>query len=349
VHSGQQAFEADTEAILRSDAIEVHAAAPRAGTRIHLAGVHSPVRYTRLPEWVAQQLQRLCEAFPVRVRYNGVELERPLADPALPWRETAMGRVLVDLHASQSWRALPIGSAFGGQVILLRDDLPARLPDRQYLLNEETDRARIQAAVDEAFRQALMDARTTRSGPEFVASYADICLFSSNADLLNDIPWAPRAWFRDWIDHPPGHRCFERSGLGGVVDEAALDEAGVWRIEEDDDEEFTAASWLCARDGFPSSANRVGMLPTLAPRRTLDGGPVCLDDRDRQTKRCRKVRRLAQALDRRTDLCLAGPFPSPQSRLRNPPETRRGDDSTRHDPSAPQTTFQFLKQLLTVT
>jgi hypothetical protein len=165
-----------------------------------------------------------------------------------------MGRVLVDLHASQDWRAflqgLPIGSETGSQVILLRDDLPARLPDRQHLLNEETDNPRIQAAVNEAFRQALMDARKTRPGPEFVASYADICLFSSNADLLNEIPWAPRAWFRDWIDHPPGHRCFERSGLEGVVDEAALDEAGVWRIGEDDDEEFTAQSWLCARGGF---------------------------------------------------------------------------------------------------
>jgi hypothetical protein len=55
-----------------------------------------------------------------------------------------------------------------------------------------------------------------------------------------------------------------------------------------------------------------GLIPVLR-KIFADGGYVCLDDKDRQTKRCRKVRRLAQALDRRTHLCMAGAFPSPQS------------------------------------
>jgi hypothetical protein len=258
VHSGEQAFEASTAAILRGDDIEVHAAESRIGTRIHLTGVSSSLGHLSLPEWVKQQLQRLCEAFPVRVRYNGIELERPLADPALPWRETAMGRVLIDLHAPLKWRSflqgLPIGHVPMGlqyQIILLRDDLPARLPDRQHLLDEEADHPRIQAAVGEAYRQALIEAKKTWPEHEFVTLYAGACLSSSNADLLNDIRLVPRSWFRDWANDPPGHHLFRKGHApDGVIREAALNEAGVWRIDEEEDEEFTAETWLCAQNAF---------------------------------------------------------------------------------------------------
>ncbi|ATE58749.1 ATP-binding protein [Thauera sinica] len=261
VHSGSQSFRASTAAIIRGDDIEVRHAPPLTGTEIRLDGVQSPQAGLGLSEWIGQRLERLCEAFPVRVSFNGTELARPLADASLPWRDTPMGRVLLDLSSSpKHWRCflqgLPIGrvptfdpSAY--QVILLRDDIIARLPDRQYLLNEEDDHRRIQAAIDGAYRQALIEAKESLSGREFVELYAETCLSSSNADLLNDIPFALCEWFRNWEGNPPGYyRYREWYPLDGIATRAALQEVGVWCIESDRDDEPTAEVYLQARQTF---------------------------------------------------------------------------------------------------
>ena len=109
-----------------------------------------------LAEWAERELRRLCEAFPVQVSFNGQDILRPLARPDLPWRETPIGRILINLEAHRHfWRGflqgLPIGSHgpyASQQVVQLRDDMIARLPDRQHLLNEDEDRSRIQSAID---------------------------------------------------------------------------------------------------------------------------------------------------------------------------------------------------------
>jgi hypothetical protein len=271
VHSLDKAFRAATAAIIGGEEVEVIAAPARAGTEIRLCGVEPPYQGPTLTEWVAQQLVRLCEAFPVRVTFNGTEFDRPLSRPGLPWRDTAVGQVLIDLNGAPSQyrcylQGLPIGSVPSSpdhQIVVLRDDMIARPPDRRHLLNEDEDHKRIRAAVEEAFRQALTEAKDRLSGAEFVMQYASTCLSSSNADLLNDIPFVPRSWFRDWTHEPPGFRThwgryWDRHQAEGVVAREALQEVGVWAIDAEDDEDVpTAEVYLAARQVFLLEEHRL--------------------------------------------------------------------------------------------
>lgn len=281
VHSGNQAFNAATATIIRGDAIEVYSEPSRVGTEIRLDGVQSPQANLSLPQWVEHQLKTLCEAFPVRVSLNNVDIARPLADASLPWRQTPVGRVMLDLDAAPTqWRCflqgLPIGRVptfSKHQVVLLRDDMIARLPDRQHLLNEEADHPRIQAAIREAYRQALLENKERLATYEFVELYAETCLSSSNADLLNDMPFAPRAWFRNWENHPAGHlRYWERYPLNGISARAALEETGVWSIDSDGEDDLAVETYLEARQAFLLEEHRLDanhwlrqMVKTAAP------------------------------------------------------------------------------------
>lgn len=266
VHSGSHAFRAATATIIRGDAIEVYSTRPHTGTEVRLDGVQSPVPAFTLQEWVGGQLEQLCEAFPVRVSLNGIDISHPLADASLPWRQTSVGRILLDLSAYPTqWRCflqgLPIGSApvFSKyQIVLLRDDMVARLPDRQRLLNEEADHPRIQEAISEAYRQALLEAKEQLAGSKFVELYAEICLSSSNAELLNDVPFAPRAWFRNWKADPAGYRyAWNHYPLKGTSARVTLEEAGVWFIKSDGDDEFALETYLEARQAFLLEEHRL--------------------------------------------------------------------------------------------
>ncbi|MCC4595464.1 ATP-binding protein [Xanthomonas campestris pv. phormiicola] len=285
VHSVDQAFQAETASIIRGSDVEVIPAPLRIGTQIRLNGVASPQTGMNLPDWVRRELARLCEAFPVPVSLNGVAIARPLADPSLKWRQTTMGQVLLSLSAPRTeWRCflqgLPIGTRprlNDHQVVLLRDNLIARPPDRQHLLNETEDNKRIQAAIDQAYREALIEAKANLSGSEFVERHGSDCLRSSNADLLNDVPFAQRSWFRNWADEPPGYRRFwERYLLGGIVAKEALEEAGVWQVGEDATDEHAAHVYLEVREAFLLEEAYLdpghwlsGMVKTIEPSRIV--------------------------------------------------------------------------------
>jgi hypothetical protein len=135
----------------------------------------------------------------------------------------------------------------------LRDDLLARLPDRQHLLNESEDHLRIQAAIDTVFREALIEAKERMAGRDFVLNYRETCLSSANADLLNDIAFAPLGWFRDWNADPAGFVCWwDFHDRKGIATAEELQQRGVWRIENDGEieEDFAAQAYLEARCAF---------------------------------------------------------------------------------------------------
>jgi len=271
VHSGEQAFEAETAAIINGDSITVQSKPPRTGTEVRLTGVASPDPVKRLRVWVEKELERLCLAFPVPVFYNGVEVPRPFADKTLPWRKTRMGKVLINLKASPSkWCAflqgLPIGDTdscnYRGwhQTVLLPDGTLAKLPDRQHLLNAEQDNKRIQAAVNMAYREALMEAKAGLSPEAFITRHARNCLDSRNADLLNDVPFAPLDWFRDWGDEPAGFRHdWNRCYRDGLVSREKAETRGVWRMTESDDERdtFAVQVYLQAAQAFVLEEERL--------------------------------------------------------------------------------------------
>jgi len=248
VHSGEQAFEADTAAIINGDAITVRTKPARTGTEIRLTGVQSPDPTKRLRVWVAKELERLCQAFPVAVFCNGAEIARPFADKTLPWRKTRMGKVLIDLSIlPDQWRTflqgLPIGDHhdYGRyHALLLPKGTLAKLPDRQHLLNAEQDKKRIQAAVNIAYRETLMEAKASLSARDFVEQYASTCMHSDNADLLNDVPFVPLNWFRNWEEEPAGHRKdWQHCHTPGFVSREEVQARGVWRIDYDQFDDYS--------------------------------------------------------------------------------------------------------------
>jgi endonuclease YncB( thermonuclease family) len=271
VHSLDKVFRATTAAVIDGEEIEVMSAPARVGTEIRLCGVEPPYSGPTLAEWVAQQLARLCEAFPVRVTFNGTEFERPLSQPGLAWRDTDVGQVLIDLKGAPSQyrsylQGLPIGgwpSSQQHQIVVLRDDMIARPPDRQHLLHEEEDGKHIRAAVEHAFRQELIEAKARLSGEQFLMEFGTTCLDSSNADLLNDIPCALRSWFRDWDSEPPGYRSYasrywKRVKPEGIICRETLQDAGVWSIDAECDEDVpTAEVYLEARQVFMLEEHRL--------------------------------------------------------------------------------------------
>jgi hypothetical protein len=258
VHSGARSFDAATDEIILGAEICVHKAPLLTGTKVRLVGVESPFANITLIDWVRDQLERLCEAFPIPVSFNGTELPRPLADPTLEWRETEMGRVLINLEAGvHHWRAflqyLPLGHRDKDpqHIILLRDDVRARLPDRQSLLSPETNGPRIAAALRYAYRGALLKEKQDLGDAAFIEHYAEQCLLTENGDLLTDIPFASGAWFRDWENQPPGFtRDWDQTSLEGSIDTESL-QGRTWTIEEDEDvETFVCESYISARSDY---------------------------------------------------------------------------------------------------
>ncbi|WP_193073100.1 ATP-binding protein [Pseudomonas sp. FME51] len=261
VHSRDKLFSARTAEIIAGEPIEEDVAGFHLeGTAIHLEGIKPVQAGQDLSTWVECELLRLCEAFPVPIWLNGAEVPRPLAKPDLHWRETPMGKVLINLSGTRTqWRCflqgLPIGrlpTSQKHQVVLLPDSTLAKLPDRKHLLNETEDHPRIQAAVNQAYREALIEKKQALAASDFVTYYAHICLNSSNADLLNDVPLVPLAWFRDWDEEPAGYRQYWRRSLGrsGVIVQQALEVLGVWQIEPDDEVVPTAEIYLEAANAF---------------------------------------------------------------------------------------------------
>lgn len=260
VHSGELAFDARTADIIAGEAIEVLAHEPRTGTQIRLYAVKTDQMAFDLRNWVQRHLVSLCEAFPVPVSFNGTEIPRPLADPSLAWRNTTVGRVLIDIGASHlDWRCflqgLPIGDQGwprGKHIVLLRDDMIARLPDRQRLLDEEAEKLRIQGAINIAMREVLVETKASMDIARFLANHGGACLNTGNADLLNDIPFAKLSWFRDRqaLRSKYAHVC-EDPDHRGVIAAAILNEAGVWDIEIDgSDDDFASIAYVGARNGL---------------------------------------------------------------------------------------------------
>jgi hypothetical protein len=103
----------------------------------------------------------------------------------------------------------------------------------------------LKPAMDNTLRQELIDAKARLGGREFVVLHAEACLASSNADLLNDIPFVPRSWFRDWTGYCNPY--WKRPKLSGLSAQDALKDVDVWCIESDPYDELTAEVYLEAR------------------------------------------------------------------------------------------------------
>lgn len=260
VHSLDHAFDARTALIIDGKSVATFPIERRAGTRIRLDSVKIPEADDDLCAWVGTELERLCEAFPVPVFLNGVEVPRPLAQSDLKWRSVDVGKVLINLgHYRGAWRCflqgLPIEQdrhryySRSGHVVILSDGIPAKLPDRQLLLGGEKMRDAIGLAVARAYREALEEEKERLGGKSFLESYADQCLQSGCVDLLNDIPYALPEWFRDWEAQAPGlDGEYARVGMRGeTIERDSLLQIGVWEIATSTVDTCPAEVYLASR------------------------------------------------------------------------------------------------------
>lgn len=105
--------------------------------------------------------------------------------------------------------------------------------------------------MNQAYRDALIAKKQVLAANDFVGHYAHTCLDSSNDDLLNDVPFVPRGWFRDWSLQPAGYRDYwQRHMASGIVARGALEAVGVWQIDADENDALTAEVYLQVANAF---------------------------------------------------------------------------------------------------
>jgi len=105
-----------------------------------------------------------------------------------------------------------------------------------------------------------MEAKASLSAEAFIVQHSRHCLDSRNADLLNDVPFAPLNWFRDWGDEPAGFRHdWNRCYRDGLVSREEIEARGVWHMAASDDERdtFAAQVYLQAAQAFVLEEERL--------------------------------------------------------------------------------------------
>ena len=257
VTSGAQQVDFDCAAALAQQPIEVtNTDASLPGTCVHLQGV-------TLPDWQAR-IERLCVGFPVPVWLNGQELPRPLGLDALDTQASAIGQVfllgrhdgwsntdlMVFLQGLCVWRS-PYSVVTQVNVVHLDSrQFLARLPDRDKLVDEDVQLARIQATVQHAWHQVLLGRLQQLDELHFLERYyRSVQRWQQNA-LLNGLTLLPREVCQR-IEHYP-----EQTEAGwerylqpctAPVSRQAIEDGTVQLIALSPLDGSNAARWMLAR------------------------------------------------------------------------------------------------------
>ncbi len=256
VRSRGQRIDFATDAALAGERIELVDEAPSVGTTVTLIGVDLPDL-----QW---RIFALCQGFAIPVRFNGLEVPRPMALGALPFVACPIGQVYLAGTADGGYALQTrvflqgfcvMGPAYsaGTQVNVVHLDAArflARLPDRDKLIDEEEQRARIDACLGEQWRAVLLEAKATMSAEAFVATYFDAARAWRHVDLFNDVAVLPSALCERIVGYPiqEGHGdcdylrpvapCLTRA----QVEEGARTLVDLQRVREDN-----SAHWMFAR------------------------------------------------------------------------------------------------------
>ena len=222
--SGLLRVDINTAAALRREAFEVEIMVQAvAGTTIELHGVQIADLDNRM--------ETLCEGFPVDVVFNGKPMERRYADDHLALVPTPIGAVHVAGNGSgkATRDTLVFLQGFcvkrptyfkGGHVNVIHLDpqqVMARLPDRDTLIDADQQLRRIEAQVKQSWRMILEMAKTQLAPQQFVATYFDAMRQWGHVDLLNDMDALPAEIFQRITGYPIQSGHGERDYLATVA------------------------------------------------------------------------------------------------------------------------------------
>lgn len=200
-----------------------HSDDPRRGTFITLRGVNKELAAIA-SEWrsgihrqtpvIKSKLQSFAMGFPIRVIFNGQELERPHAQDAIQGDQTTLGFFsLAHLHDSRSAEAL-ITRQYANHVptALYLQGLPIQvspeknavavvhldgrefspvLPDRKHLYNADAKLKQVDLAIRQMVQNFLSQKRKDQTAEQYAETYWQVSIEFGVASLLNDLALFP--------------------------------------------------------------------------------------------------------------------------------------------------------------
>lgn len=271
VNSAGHQIDFDTEAALAQAPIEVVSVLDQPGTSIVLFGVELPQ--------LGERLTRLCRGFPVAVRFNGVEIDRPYAPERLSLIDTDVGMVhlagIQDGKASRDTLVFLQGlcvidvafhAADGVNIVHLDPArFLARLPDRDTLIDEDEQRKRIEAALRVLWRGILI-ARKAELPPEaFCERFFAAAQRWGCTDVFDDVPVLPRELCRRILGYPYREGYGEADYLApceAAITRERVESGGVRLCEIDAPDDDSVALWMYARAHGFVVLNAYALAPT---------------------------------------------------------------------------------------
>ncbi len=163
------------------------------GTQITLFGIN--LDYSVIENAVA----RYAKGFPISVRFNNSEMERPHAIDCMPFEQTAIGLV----HLNLSWEMLcylqgiPVGNNHRlhcvgkPTVVHLSNQFRGNMPDRSRLFDEDNSVSYITQTIHQLREQHLLSLQNELSVVDFANKYWNIATNLNLLDLFEMPPFIP--------------------------------------------------------------------------------------------------------------------------------------------------------------
>lgn len=262
VTSGGIEADIDTTAALSHNPIPLQpsAANDAQGTIVELYGVDLAGLDGRMGQ--------MCRGFPVSVEFNGRALARPDAIDAANgdgFYDTPVGAMRltgsVDGKCSSHTRVYLQGfcvnrrpsyfnEADVSNVVHLNPARHlARLPDRDKLIDEDTQLAAVDEEIARLWRQTLQTRKAALPAAEFAENFYTAMSTWKHLDLLDDVPVLPRQLCDAITSYPIQEACFSRSFLQHVALAPTREEVeagSIHLVSLDAPSDESMADWMLA-------------------------------------------------------------------------------------------------------
>jgi hypothetical protein len=256
VSSRGRAISFETAAALEQRPITVRTVPTGNETTVILGGV-------ALPE-LDRRIEELTCGLPIKVIYNGVEQARPYSVDRIETIDTAIGRVF--LRGLNDDKKPSISSVLFLQGFRVNGDLryadhenivhldpaqfPARLPDRDALIDADEQRRRVDSALQELWRARLLLGKQQLPAARFVEGYFEAAKVWRLLEVFDDVPALPGSQFDVISDYPyqEGYGDADyRTHLERVVTQEEIESRQTVVVDLDSPWEENVAYWMFAR------------------------------------------------------------------------------------------------------
>lgn len=217
-------------------------------------------------EGLVHRMPDLCRGFPVPVTFNGLDIARPHALPALNAQTTSVGhihleglkdgkfarRTVVYLQGFRVYQAPTYycGDEPANVVHLDPTKFMARLPDREKLIDEDEQVKLVHQAISALWLNALQEQKITLPSPQFVEAFFDAAKHWSHTQVFNDVDCLPIS-ICDTISGYPRQAPFRQLDFLAAVEQPITRDdvlsGQVTLTDIDYPDSATAACWMFAQ------------------------------------------------------------------------------------------------------